>query len=70
MDDQNELEFFYKEDLEEQIIRSLAEEMKLSMEDAMKRYYHSQTAVKIGEGRYGIQYLDHKNLARLVMAEA
>ena len=55
-----------KESLEEDIVSYLAEIKGLSLEDAMDIYYRSELSKKIFEGRYGIQYLDYKNLVQIL----
>lgn len=61
------LESVYQEKLEERIITYLAELRNLSYERAMKLYYNSKTADKIYLGTYGIQYLDYKVLAQMLL---
>ena len=60
------LEEIYQEKLEERIINSLAEKYGIDYLSAMKIYYSSKLAQKIHEGRYGIQYLDHKVLIEML----
>ncbi|MBQ8084735.1 MAG: hypothetical protein IJ232_01355 [Lachnospiraceae bacterium] len=62
-----ELERVYQEGLEEDIISYLAEVKGITLEAAMDIYYHSKLADKISEGRYGIQYLDYKNLVHILI---
>ena len=52
------LEEFYREHLEEDIVFCLAEHRKISEEEAMHLYYSSRLCDRIHEGEYGIQYLD------------
>jgi hypothetical protein len=61
------LEKYYQERLEERLISYLARENNISLEKAMDIYYHSEIARKIHEGLYGIQYLDYKVLAQMLM---
>ena len=70
MIDEYMLESIYQEGLEEDIISCLAELKKTSLEEAMDIYYNSRLAQEIHEGLYGIQYLDYKNLANLILMEA
>ena len=56
----------YQEQLEERLISSLAEQMNLSLDDAMDIYYHSQLAKKIHQGCEGVQYLDYKVLLQIL----
>ncbi len=57
----------YKERLEENIIVRLAEEKQCSLDEAMDAYYRSQLALKIDEGRFGVQYLDYKVLVQILL---
>ena len=66
MMDDVRLEEIYQEKLEERIINSLAEKYGIDYLSAMKIYYSSKLAQKIHEGRYGIQYLDHKVLIEML----
>ncbi|MQN01655.1 MAG: hypothetical protein DUD27_06620 [Lachnospiraceae bacterium] len=61
------LEQFYQEGLEERLISYLAKKKNISLEKAMDIYYHSDMARYISEGKYGIQYLDYKVLAQMLM---
>ncbi|MGN1407688.1 hypothetical protein [Lactobacillus sp.] len=61
------LEKYYQERLEERIISRLAEVKHLSLEEAMDIYYHSNLAQKIHEGLYDIQYLDYKVLVQILL---
>lgn len=61
------LENFYRENLEERIIAYLAEICSLSCEKAMDLYYDSSLSDKIYHGKYGIQYLDYKVLAQMLL---
>ena len=60
------LEEIYQESLEERIISHLAEVKELSFSDAMMVYYSSKLACRIHRGEYGVQYLDHKVMARIL----
>lgn len=60
------LERVYQENLEERIIIYLAETNHLSYEKAMDIYYNSKLAVKIQNGKEGIQYLDYKVLSEIL----
>ena len=57
----------YQENLEERLIPYIAEQQNISLEDAMDIYYHSKLAEKIHQGTEGIQYLDYKVLAEILM---
>ena len=67
MTDGQILENIYQESLEEDIIQHLAKEKNLSLEDAMDAYYRSRLSEKIHAGKYGIQYLDYRNLVRILI---
>ncbi len=58
-----EMENFYREHLEEDIIFCLSQRHKISLEKAMEIYYSSPLAERINAGTYGIQYLDATVLA-------
>lgn len=62
-----ELENFYREHLEEDIIATLSEKLNIPNEKAMKLYYSSELADKIHDGVYGIQYLDCQILADIII---
>lgn len=61
------LEKYYQEGLEERLIAYLAKENDISLEQAMDIYYRSNMANQIHEGAYGVQYLDYKVLAQMLM---
>lgn len=61
------LERNYQERLEEKIISYLADTKKISLQQAMDLYYKSYLADKIATGVYGMQYLDYKVLAQLIL---
>lgn len=61
------LEKFYQEGLEERLIAYLAKENDISLEQAMDIYYRSNMSRQIHEGTYGVQYLDYKVLAQMLM---
>lgn len=61
------LEKVYQENLEERLIAYLAEIEHISLEEAMNLYYHSKLADKIHRGMEGIQYLDYKVLAQMLL---
>lgn len=67
MVDGDVLEKVYQERLEERIIAYLAQQKNCSLEEAMDLYYHSELADKINQGQEGIQYLDYKVLAQILM---
>ncbi len=61
------LERVYQENLEERIIAHLAKMCDFSYEKAMDLYYGSKLADKIYLGKEGIQYLDYKVLAQMLL---
>ncbi len=67
MTDGQILENIYQESLEEDIIQYLAKEKNLSLENAMDAYYRSRLSEKIHAGKYGVQYLDYRNLVRILI---
>ena len=67
MTDGNVLEKTYREALEESIVAHIAETKNLPLEKAMDIYYNSKLSEKINEGRNDIQYLDYRNLVRILL---
>ena len=67
MTDGNVLEQAYREALEESIVAHLSEVKELSLEQAMDVYYSSNLSEKINEGKNDIQYLDYRNLVRILI---
>lgn len=61
------LEKYYRESLEERLIAYLAEWRGISLEEAMRAYYCSRLAEKIHIGANGVQYLDEKVLAQILL---
>lgn len=61
------LEKYYKEALEERIISYLAKVKNLTLEQAMDIYYSSHLAQKIHEGQDDVQYLDYKVLVQILL---
>ena len=61
-----ELEIFYREHLEEDIIVHLSKKKNISLEKAMETYYQSNLANLIHDGEYGIQYLDYTLLTEIL----
>lgn len=59
---EQDLEQFYREHLEEDIVFCLSQRKGISTDEAMRIYYSSKLADRIHEGEYGIQYLDYKVL--------
>lgn len=64
---QEVLEKYYKERLEERLIAYLGKVKNYSLEQAMDIYYHSRLAQKIYDGLYDIQYLDYKVLVNILL---
>ena len=64
-----ELENFYREHLEEDIIFTLSERRNISAEEAMKLYYSSKLADRIYDGEFGVQYLDPAVLTDMLEEE-
>ena len=65
--DSEVLEQIYKEDLDQQIISYLAKVKNISLEDSMSLYYNNDLSEKIAQGCEGIQYLEYKNLADILL---
>lgn len=61
------LEDIYQERLEERLIAYLSEKYGMDYKKAMDAYYRSELAEKIHAGEYGVQYLDHKVLAEILV---
>ena len=61
------IEKVYRERLDENIIGFIAEQKNIDLRQAMDIYYNSKLSGKIGRGLYGIQYLDYRYLARVLM---
>ena len=61
------LERVYQENLEEKIIAYLAKICDFSYEKAIDLYYSSKLSDKIYLGKDGIQYLDYKVLAQILL---
>ncbi len=61
------LERVYQENLAERIVTYLAETCHFSYEKAMDFYYNSKLSDKIYLGKEGIQYLDYKVLAQILL---
>ena len=58
-----ELRDVYISLLEEDIIREIATTKCLDNRTAMEKYYKSRLCQQIGNGEYGIEYMDFKYLA-------
>lgn len=64
---QESLEKFYIQSLDNDIIGYLAENKKIDIRLAMDIYYRSLLCQQIHNGENGIQYLDYKYLAEDLM---
>ena len=58
------IDYIYKQNLEESIIEYLSIEKNLELRQAMDIYYHSRLAKQIEQGTYGIENLDYKYLVQ------
>ena len=67
MTDGNVLEQTYREALEESIVAHLSEVKDIPLEQAMDVYYSSNLSEKINDGKNDIQYLDYRNLVRILI---
>ena len=63
MIEKESLSELYKQNLENDIIKALAEMKSLDLRDAIDIYYSSKLAGQIAEGSYGIENMDAKYLA-------
>ena len=66
---EKDLENFYREHLEEDIIFCLSERRNITTDVAMKLFYNSRLAERIHKGEFGIQYLDYSILTDLLEQE-
>lgn len=64
MRNKKNLDYIYKQNLEESIIEYLSKEKNLELRQAMDIYYHSRLAKQIEQGTYGIENMDYKYLAQ------
>ena len=58
------IDYIYKQNLEESIIEYLSKEKNLELRQAMDIYYNSRLAKQIEQGTYGIENMDYKYLAQ------
>ena len=63
MVDKNQLEEFYKHNLENDIINAISEMKGIDLRKALDIYYSSKLAEQISNDSYGIENLDAKYLA-------
>ena len=64
MKNKKNLDYIYKQNLEESIIEYLSKQTNLELRQAMDIYYHSRLAKEIEQGTYGIDNMDYKYLAQ------
>lgn len=64
MRSKKDIDYVYKQNLEESIIEFLSKEKKLELRQAMDIYYNSRLAKQIEQGTYGIENMDYKYLAQ------
>lgn len=64
-----ELENYYREHLEEDIVFTFSERRQIPSEEAMRLYYSSQLADRIHKGEFGIQYLSPSVLTDMLEQE-
>ena len=64
MRNKQNIDYIYKQNLEESIIEYLSREKNLELRKAMDIYYHSRLAKQIEQGTYGIENMDYKYLAQ------
>ena len=64
MVDIKNLEFEYKQNLENNIVRFLSEQKNIDLREAMDIYYRSRLAKQIESSMYGIENMDYKYLTQ------
>lgn len=64
MRSKRDVDYVYKQNLEESIIEYLSKEKKLELRQAMDIYYQSRLAKQIEQGTYGIENMDYKYLVQ------
>ena len=64
MPSKKDIDYVYKQNLEESIIEYLSKEKKLELRQAMDIYYQSRLAKQIEQGTYGIENMDYKYLVQ------
>lgn len=67
MTDKQSLDNFYKQNLENEIIKYIAKRNSLDLRKAFDIYYSSRLSRQIEAGMYGIENLDYKYLAEDLM---
>lgn len=63
MTDRKQLAEIYKQNLERNVIKIIAEIKQLDIRNAIDIYYSSKLALQIEEGKYGIENMDARYLA-------
>lgn len=63
MMERTQLSEIYKQNLENDIIKALADLKQIELRKAFDVYYSSELAGQIAEGKYGIENMDAKYLA-------
>lgn len=63
MTDKKQLAEIYKQNLEADIVKYIAEIKKIDLRRAFDVYYSSKLAVQIADGSYGIENLNARYLA-------
>ena len=64
MRNKQNIDYIYKQNLEESIIEYLSIEKNLELRQAMDIYYNSRLAKQIAQGANGIENMDYKYLAQ------
>ena len=64
MRSKKDIDYVYKQNLEESIIEYLSKEKKLELRRARDIYYQSRLAKQIEQGTYGIENMDYKYLVQ------
>ena len=64
MRSKRDIDYVYKQNLEESIIEYLSKERKVELRQAMDIYYQSRLAKQIEQGAYGIENMDYKYLVQ------
>ena len=62
MSDRKNIDYIYKQNLEESIIEYLSKKKNIELGLAMLIYYQSKLARQIEQGTYGIENMDYKYL--------
>lgn len=59
----NSIDFIYKQNLEQNIIKYLAKAKNIDIRTSMERYYKSKLSEQIEKSMFGIDNMDYKYLA-------